>query len=123
MALDPLILDRLHELLLPSLGEQATGLLITMLRDSDPDHPSHGLAALRAELDQRFTEVDRRFEQVDHRFELVEAKIDDLRNELLAAFRGELVAAVTVQTRSLLLGVLGAVVTMSGLAFALTRFA
>jgi len=48
--------------------------------------------SLRADVGQLRTEMDLRFDRVDGR-------IDAAKNELLAAFRGELVAAVSSQTR------------------------
>ncbi len=65
-------------------------------------------------LEQR---MELRFDAVDHRFEALEHK-------LLAAFRAELLGAVTAQTsvfaaqtRTLVLANLGAVLSMAGLAF------
>jgi hypothetical protein len=101
-------------------------------------------------VDQRFEQVDRRFEQVDQRFEHLgelfaerfqridgrfghvddrftslqrelEARIDGARDELLAAFRGELVTAVAGQTRAMLVAVVTSVAAVGGLALALTQ--
>jgi hypothetical protein len=67
--------------------------------------------------------VDRRFEMLDQRFETTE-------NKLLAAFRGELLAAVTAQsnvisaqTRTLVLTNLGAMLSMAALAFGAAKLA
>lgn len=74
-------------------------------------------------VDERFAAVEARFDLVDARFDLVDQKLDTLRADLLAAFRGELVTAVALQTRTVPWGVLGAVAVMASLAFALVRFA
>jgi uncharacterized protein (DUF3084 family) len=73
------------------------------------------------QVDQRFEQVDQRFERVDRRFEALEGQVRELRHELLAAFRGELVTAVSVQTRMMLFGMLGAVVTMAAAALAFAQ--
>lgn len=64
-------------------------------------------------MDRRFEAIDQRFEAIDKRFEeqrhVIETRLDDridaLRDELLAAFRQELVGAVAGQTRAVILAV------------------
>jgi len=88
-------------------------------------------------MDQRFDASDRRFAATDQRFadaaaaseqrfaenmELFGARMDALRNELLAAFRGELNTAITAQTRTLVFTMAGTVVSLGGLALGLARF-
>ena len=83
-----------------------------------------------AATDQRFADAaaasDRRFAASDQRFaenmELFGARMDALRNELLAAFRGELNTAITAQTRTLVFTMAGTVVSLGGLALGLARF-
>src|SRR5438093_9828815 len=65
----------------------------------------HDLAALEERLDLRFEALDLRFEALEHK--------------LVAAFRGEMVA----QTRTLMLGLIGAVVSLAGLAMGALRLA
>jgi chromosome segregation ATPase len=72
-------------------------------------------------IDQRFDEIDRRFEQVDRRFDEVDLKLDVLRNELLAAFRGELVTAVSGQTRAVIVATATATFGIGGLAVTLAQ--
>jgi hypothetical protein len=65
--------------------------------------------ATKRDLDALEQRVDLRFEAMEHR--------------LLAAFRGELLTAVTTQTRTLVLANLGAVLTTAALAFAAAKLA
>ncbi len=53
----------------------------------------------------------------------LDLRFDALRNELLAAFRGELNAAITAQTRTLVFTMAGTVISLGGLALGLARFA
>jgi DNA anti-recombination protein RmuC len=77
------------------------------------------------QVDARFGQVDARFGQVDDRFSSLqrelEARIDGARDELLAAFRGELVTAVAGQTRAMLVAVVTTVAAVGGLALAMTQ--
>jgi hypothetical protein len=72
-------------------------------------------------VDRRFEAVDRRFELVDQRFDAVDLKLDVLRNELLAAFRGELVTAVSGQTRAVIVATATATFGIGGLAVTLAQ--
>jgi archaellum component FlaC len=72
-------------------------------------------------VDRRFEAVDRRFEAVDRRFDEVDLKLDVLRNELLAAFRGELVTAVSGQTRAVIVATATATFGIGGLAVTLAQ--
>ena len=51
----------------------------------------------------------------------MDARFDGLRDELLAAFRGELVAAVSGQTKAVIVATATAVFGVSGLALSLTQ--
>ena len=77
--------------------------------------------ATKRDLDALEQRIELRFEAMDHRF-------DGLRHELVATFRGELLAAVTAQTniisaqtRTLVLANLGAVLSVAALAFGAAR--
>jgi hypothetical protein len=101
-------------------------------------------------VDQRFVSVDQRFDAVNERFDAVnerfdavnqritdlghhmderfegqrrevDAKLDSVRDDLLAAFRGELVTAVTGQTRAVIVSITTAVFGLGGLAVALAQ--
>lgn len=63
--------------------------------------------ATKRDLDGLEQRVDLRFEAMEHK--------------LLAAFRGELLTAVTAQTRTLVIANVGAVVSTAALAFAAAR--
>jgi hypothetical protein len=65
--------------------------------------------ATKRDLDALEQRVDLRFEAMEHR--------------LLSAFRGELLTAVTTQTRTLVLANMGAVLTTAALAFAAAKLA
>ena len=133
-------LRELRSLIVPTLGREAADKLVDILGGFDADRLA--TKADMARIDERFDEVDRRFEQVDRRFEQVdrrfeqvdrrfeevdqrfeslEGQLRELRHELLAAFRGELVSAVSGQTRMMLFGMLGAVVTMAAAALAFAQ--
>lgn len=111
MAVDERERMELRESLERTLGRDSAVTLMTML-------PPDGWADVARRRDLNELEA-----RVDTRFDLFEQKLDTLRNELLAAFRGELVTAVALQTRMVLWGVFGAVAIMASLAFALVRFA
>jgi len=91
---------------------------------------------LDAKLDRRFEGVDLRFERIDLRFEGVDLRFERLderlgpnldyrleamEHRIIGAFRGELVTAITSQTRSLLLGIIGSGLSMGGLVLAAAR--
>jgi hypothetical protein len=79
------------------------------------------LDALEQRLEHRFETTDHRFETMDHRFESLEQRIDlrseALENKLLAAFRGELQAALTTQSRQLAIALAGTAAAVSAVAF------
>jgi hypothetical protein len=133
----------LFERLSASIGPEATATMFDLLPPPGDDHVTR--ADLRhlegriderfeqvderfAEVDRRFTSIDRRFDEVDHRFELVDQRFDEmdlkldvLRNELLAAFRGELVTAVSGQTRAVIVATATATFGIGGLAVTLSQ--
>ena len=78
-----------------------------------------------AQVDARFDAIDERFDAVDARFDHLEQRLDDrldgLRHELLAAFRGELVAAVSGQTRAVIVATATATFGIGGLAVTLAQ--
>lgn len=112
------------------LGDVAAMALIRKFppRDWTELPSSADLTAFEARIDDRFAQVDDRFAQVeerlagmDVRFERLDARFDVLEHRLTAAFRGELNTAITAQTRSIILGLLGAMAGMGGLSLAMVR--
>jgi hypothetical protein len=71
-------------------------------------------------IDQRFDAIDQRFDAIDQRFDSLrrelEGRIDAAKNEVLAAFRGELVGAVAGQTKALVAAIATTTVGIGGLA-------
>ncbi|CAN5275382.1 hypothetical protein BH20ACT8_BH20ACT8_00150 [soil metagenome] len=104
MAVDERERRGLHTALVGALGEEAADTLMAQL----PAVPRDDLAT-KADLEALEQRMDARFEAMEYR--------------LLAAFRGELNAAVTSQTRTMIFTTTGAVVSLGGLALALARFA
>ena len=98
----------LFELLVPNLGREATVRLVDTL---PPAGEPLATAAQLSALEQR---IDLRFDAVDLRF-------DGLRDELLAAFRGEIVSAVSGQTRAVITAVATVIFGLAGVAFALSK--
>jgi len=81
-------------------------------------------------LDQRFEAVKQRFEAVEQRFDGLDHRFEASENRLLAAFRGELLAAVTTQsnlisaqTKILVMANLGAVLSVAAVAFGAAKLA
>ncbi|MCC5949031.1 MAG: hypothetical protein JJT89_11300 [Nitriliruptoraceae bacterium] len=79
-------------------------------------------------MDQRFDGIDGRLDGIDQRlagmdvrFAQIDTQFDLLRHELLGAFRGELNAAVTAQTRGWLVATMTGIVGMGGLAVTLAQ--
>ncbi len=75
-------------------------------------------ASLRAEMGLRFERLDDRIEAAKTETDL---RIDAAKDELLAAFRGELVSAVSSQTRAMIFTMAGSVAALGGLALSLAR--
>lgn len=79
------------------------------------------LDALEQRLEHGFETMDHRFQTIEHRLETLEERIDlrseALENKLLAAFRGELQAALTTQSRQLAIALVGTAAAVSAVAF------
>jgi hypothetical protein len=116
-----------------TLGPEATATMFDLLPPpgdrgataGDVETLSGRMDAAFVEVDHRFQSIDQRFEQIDRRFDHLEEKLDvsfdALRYELLAAFRGELVTAVSGQTRAVIVAVATATFGIVGLAVTLAQ--
>ena len=76
------------------------------------------LAALEQRMELRFDRIDDRFGRIDDRFGRVDDRIATAASDLRATFEHELRA----QTTTMVFGLVGVVLTMAALAFALVRF-
>lgn len=105
------------------LGDVAAMALIRKFppRDWTELPSSADLTAFETRIDGRFAQVDDRLAGMDVRFERLDARFDVLEHRLTAAFRGELNTAISAQTRSIILGLLGAMAGMGGLSLAMVR--
>lgn len=93
-----------------------------VVRSADLQASERRLDARIDGLEQRLdSRIDGLEQHMDDRFALADSALQGVKHELLAAFRGELVAAVTTQTRTILWALLGAFVGVAGLALALAR--
>jgi len=120
MAVDERARHELYLQLARVLGEDQSATMMALLppdgwadvaRQHDLDRVE---ASLRADVGQLRPEMDLRFDRVDGR-------IDAAKDELLAAFRGELVSAVSSQTRAMIFTMAGSVAALGGLALSLAR--
>ena len=116
MVLDERSRHQLYLRLEEALGPDAATTLMEHL-------PPVGWAdvATKRDLDALAQRLEHRFETMDHRFESLEERIDlrseALENKLLAAFRGELQAALTTQSRQLAIALAGTAAAVSAVAF------
>lgn len=86
------------------------------------------LAALGDKADQRAERVDARFGTVDVSIARLDGKIDTLRQEMvgmhqetLATIRGEMLTAITAQSRHLVLAIVGSIVGLWSTALLLAQ--
>lgn len=120
MAVDERSRHELYERLAQALGPEAA---VTMMEHLPPIGWSdvttkHDLAQLEQRLQMRFELLEQR---VGARFELVDQKLEGLEHRMLSAFRGEIAAALTSQTRTIIFTMAGSLVTMSAFAIAIAR--
>ncbi len=127
MAVDERARHELYQQLARVLGEDQSATMMALLppdgwadvtRQHDLDRVE---ASLRADVGQLRTEMNQLRMEMDLRFDRVDGRIDAAKNELLAAFRGELVAAVSSQTRAMIFTMAGSVAALGGLALSLAR--
>jgi hypothetical protein len=151
MSVDERRRNALFNVLVDRLGEESAVTMFELLPPPSSDLATQQHVDLRFDLvderfeaiDQRFDAIDRRFDAIDRRFEVVDrrfdgieqhlatrfdeqrrvldARLDGVRDELLAAFRGELVTAVSGQTRAVIVATATATFGIGGLAVTLAQ--
>ena len=111
-------------------GEEPAATMFELLPPAGVDVATKDdIARLETRLDGRIDgleqRIDDRFEaqrrEMDARFDAFDARLDRLRDEVVATFRGELVAAVSGQTRAIIVAVATAMFGLSGLALSLAQ--
>ena len=105
MAIDERSRHEPHQRLDDVLGPDAAGTLMAHLPPVGWSEVATktDLTRLEERMDARFVHVDQRFEQFEERMNL---RFDLMEAKLTAAFRGELVKAVSGQTRAMILAML-----------------
>lgn len=114
----------MFELMPPSGSEVATSTDIAGL-----DRRFDAVGQRFAAVDQRFAEVDRRFDDMDRRFDELERRFDErlddrldaLRSDVIAAFRGELNEVVSKQLRAMVVSSVSTALAVTGSAVALAQ--
>lgn len=121
----------LHHAIAGAWGEEVADTLFELVTPSGEDPATRqDLASLDARLERRFERIDERFERIDERFEQMEqrfdarftqmdSKLEAMEHRLTATFERRISDAITSQTRTLVWSQLGALVTVSALAFGL----
>ncbi|MBA2528531.1 MAG: hypothetical protein H0V19_00975 [Euzebyales bacterium] len=124
MAVDERSRNALYVRLTQLLGEEDAGTLMEHLPPAGWSDVAmradleHFQAATRADMEGLRTELQTGMGHL--RTELL-ARMETLEQRLLAAFRGELVAAVTAQTRAIMFALVGSTATVGGLAVVAAR--
>jgi hypothetical protein len=112
MALDERRRSALFQAAAQALGEDHAVTMFELLPPPETE------LATRADLDRLEERIDLRMDGLEER---LLAQTEALRNELLAAFRGELVTAIASQTRVMVITTITAVVGIGGLAVTLSQ--
>lgn len=120
--------------LLPQPNQQPAPASQVEQLSSDVSTLTGEFRVLRAQTMERFEHVEDRLDRVDGRLDRMDERFDGLatvfatkediqilRHELIAVFRGELVATVSLQQRHLLVAVVTAVTALAGLAWTLAQ--
>lgn len=114
------------------LGTEATTIMMAHLPQGGQDQVanvtrddflglvrSEDLAEFGSRMDRQFEQVQRFHLDLIERMASLESRIEVMGQSIRAEIRGELVAAVTGQTKSLIISLMGALAIVSGLAFAI----
>ena len=127
MTVDERARHELYEQLARVLGTEAATTLLEHLPPGGWSDvaTTRDLDQLERRIALRFeasdARLDARFEAVDARFEAVGARIEAAEQRMLAVFRGELVTAITTQTRTMIFTMAGTVVSLAAVALTAAR--
>lgn len=126
--------DRLRSALEDTLGVEASTLLMDRLPRTDDPAPAtrEDVAGVRTEVLEVRRDLDGVLAQLRqeitslrsgtaHEFTLVRTEIRETHYEMLACVRGEMIAAITTQTRTLLFGLVGVLLAVIPLALVLAQ--
>lgn len=114
MAIDERTRHELHQRLDEVLGADEAATLMAHLPPTGwgdvvtREYLDMAMRAQDARLDARFARIDARFDQLH-------TQLDSVRHELLAATRGEVVAALAQQTRQMIVAMIGTVLSLAAL--------
>ena len=81
----------------------------------------HDLSALEERTELRFARVDDRFDRIEERFDRIEERFDERLSAAMSDLRASFEHELRGQTTTMILGLVGMVMTMAALAFALAR--
>lgn len=121
MTVDEASRHSLYQRLADVLGLEHAALLMEHLSlgGSAEVVTKHDLVDLGHGIDLRFEAIDHRFEAIDHRFDALETRIEASEYRILAAIRGEMIAAISTQTRTIILALIASLATMGGVSIGL----
>jgi hypothetical protein len=131
MAIDERSRNALYRRLEEVLGSEAATTLIEYLPPVGWADVAtrHDLAGLEQRIDLRFERVEEHFNRVDEQFNRVDESIRAATSDLRATFEHELRSQSSTferelrsQTTTMVFGLVGVVLTMAALAFALVSF-
>ena len=124
MAVDERSRHELYRRLEEVLGPEAATTLIEHLPPVGwaDVATKHDLAALEERMELRFARVGDRFDRVDQRFDRIEERFDERLGAASSDLRASFEHQLRKQTTTMMFGLVGVVMTMAALAFALARF-
>ena len=113
----------LHDRLVEAIGREAADTLMEAL----PPVPWSDLATKDdiARIDVRLDGIDGRLDGIEGTILSLEERLlgrmETMEHRITAAFRGEIIAAMTSQTRSAIFGYLGSVISTAGIVIAAAK--
>ncbi len=131
MAIDERVRSELFRAAAAAFGEEPAVTMFALLPPPDTELATRAdideLARRLDMVDGRLAALEQRFGGFEQRFgglverSYLDARLDGLRDEMIAAFRGELVTAVAGQSRAVIVATATAVFGIGGLAVALAQ--